>query len=91
MDSNLSRVPPVCPRPRPLIMGTTSPPAAASGANTSEVLSPTPPVECLSTFLPGISERSNISPECNIEFVRAVVSARVMPRITTAISQADAW
>ena len=49
IDSSLSRVPPVCPRPRPDIMGTATPRQATNGANTSDTLSPTPPVECLST------------------------------------------
>ena len=49
IDSSLSRVPPVCPRPRPDSIGTTAPQLATSGASTSETLSPTPPVECLST------------------------------------------
>ena len=51
MASSLSSVPPVWPRPRPLIIGNgRAPPAATIGARMSEVLSPTPPVECLSTF-----------------------------------------
>ena len=49
IDSSLSRVPPVCPRPRPDSIGTTAPQLATSGASTSDTLSPTPPVECLST------------------------------------------
>ena len=53
MDSSLSSVPPVWPSPRPDIIGTTTPAAAASGATMRLVLSPTPPVECLSTFTPG--------------------------------------
>src|SRR5436309_5066610 len=48
--SSLSSVPPVWPRPRPLIIGTVRPPAATMGARIREVLSPMPPVECLSTF-----------------------------------------
>ena len=57
IDSSLSSVPPVWPRPRPDIIGTTTPQAAASGASTSDVLSPTPPVVCLSTLRPGKSPR----------------------------------
>ncbi len=49
MDSSLSRVPPVCPRPRPDSCGTATPKDATSGASGSVILSPTPPVECLST------------------------------------------
>ena len=54
IDSSLSSVPPVWPSARPEIIGTTTPAAAASGAAIRLVLSPTPPVECLSTFRPGI-------------------------------------
>ena len=50
--SSLSMVPPVCPSPRPLIFATEMPQAATMGASASEVLSPTPPVLCLSTFTP---------------------------------------
>jgi hypothetical protein len=65
IDSSLSSVPPVCPSPRPDIIGTTPPHAATSGAMTIEVLSPTPPVLCLSTFTPGMSERSTREPEAH--------------------------
>ena len=58
IDSSLSSVPPVWPRPRPDIIGIGTPHSAASGASTSDVLSPTPPVLCLSTFGPGRSDRS---------------------------------
>ena len=50
IDSSLSSVPPVCPKPRPDIIGTLTPQAATSGARQRLTLSPTPPVECLSTF-----------------------------------------
>ena len=63
IDSSLSSVPPVWPSPRPEIIGTQTPAAAASGAISRDVLSPTPPVECLSAFGLGISEKSRISPE----------------------------
>ena len=65
MDSSLSSVPPVWPSARPEIMGTMTPAAAASGAAIRLVLSPTPPVECLSTLTPGMEERSTISPDCS--------------------------
>ena len=52
--SSLSSVPPVWPRPRPDIFGTTTPQAAASGARTIDTLSPTPPVLCLPTLMPGM-------------------------------------
>ena len=48
MDSSLSSVPPVCPSPRPESCGTAAPHAATSGVSGSVILSPTPPVECLS-------------------------------------------
>jgi hypothetical protein len=48
IDSSLSSVPPVMPRPRPETMGTATPQQAARGARMSETLSPMPPVECLS-------------------------------------------
>ncbi len=91
MDSSLSSVPPVWPRPRPDIIGTGTPQAAASGARISDVLSPTPPVLCLSTFTPGRSRRSTRRPECTIASVSHAVSSGVMPRRRMAISSADAW
>ena len=91
MDSSLSSVPPVWPRPRPDIFGMITPQAAASGARTIDTLSPTPPVLCLPTFTPGISERSTRLPEFTIESVSHDVSSMVMPRSTMAISSADAW
>ena len=51
------------PSPRPDIIGTTTPHAAASGARMSDVLSPTPPVLCLSTFGPGTSAHRYRVPE----------------------------
>jgi hypothetical protein len=49
MDSSLSSVPPVNSSPRPESIGIFKPHAARAGVNGSEVLSPTPPVLCLST------------------------------------------
>ncbi len=91
MASSLSSVPPVCPSPRPDIIGTSAPQAAASGARMSDVLSPTPPVLCLSTGVPGRSGYSMRTPERTIASVSAAVSSADMPRITTAISSAAAW
>ena len=51
------------PRPRPDSCGTATPHAATSGARMSETLSPTPPVECLSTFGRRQADRSSRSPE----------------------------
>src|SRR5947199_5640313 len=67
IDSSLSSVPPVWPRPRPLIIGTISPPAAATGASTREVLSPTPPVECLSIFFAENSEELSTPPQARLQ------------------------
>ena len=88
MDSSLSRVPPVCPSPRPLILATGTPQAATSGARISVVVSPTPPVECLSTFTPGMRERSAISPEWAMARVSSLVSSGVMPLRRMAMSSA---
>ena len=76
---------------RPLSFGTLTPQAAASGAATSVTLSPTPPVECLSTLIPWIALRSSTSPLETIACVSASVSAAVMPRMQTAINQAAIW
>ena len=48
--SSLSMVPPVCPSPLPLILATEMPHAATIGVSASDVLSPTPPVLCLSIW-----------------------------------------
>ena len=88
MDSSLSSVPPVCPSARPVIMGTVTPHAAAIGATIMEVLSPTPPVLCLSIFCALIDERSRPLPESRISRVNASVSSIVMPFKYTAISHA---
>ncbi len=91
MDSSLSMVPPVCPRPRPDILATGMPAAATMGARAMEVLSPTPPVLCLSTFMPGISDRSSCSPDSLMHWVSITVSSSVIPRMKTAIKKAAAW
>jgi hypothetical protein len=70
-------------------MGTTAPAAAARGAATRLVLSPTPPVECLSTFTPGTPERSTHSPEAIIRSVIALTSRSLMPEKTVAMRNAD--
>ena len=89
MASSLSSVPPVCPRPRPDIIGTITPHAAANGPRISEVLSPTPPVLCLSTFTPAKFDKSTRTPESVIARVRFAVSRSVIPRMQIAISKAD--
>ena len=91
MLSSLSRVPPVKPRPRPLILATLTPHAASSGTSTRLVVSPTPPVECLSTFTPEMGDRSSMSPDCAISMVRSTVSRALMPFMAMAISMAEIW
>ena len=78
--SNLSMVPPVCPNPLPLIFATGMPQAATMGVSARDVLSPTPPVECLSTFIPFMPDKSRHSPLFSMARVRARVSSSVMPR-----------
>jgi hypothetical protein len=70
IDSSLSNVPPLKPKPRPDIFPTAKPQAATKGPITMVVLSPTPPVECLSTAIGTTSERSSISPEWAIARVK---------------------
>src|ERR1700759_3826285 len=88
-----SRVPPVCPRPRPDIIGTAAPQAATIGANSRLTLSPTPPVECLSSTGPlrSASCHESTSPECVIAPVRATRSGGVMPRRKIAMANAPTW
>ena len=90
MASSLSSVPPVWPRPRPEIIGTAPPQAATIGASSRLTLSPTPPVECLSSAGPGrpASDQSSTSPESRIAPVSAMRSAGVMPRSTIAMASA---
>ena len=80
MDSSLSRVPPVWPSPRPDSCGTAAPQAATSGARISETLSPTPPVECLSTVGRVRLPRSSRSPESTIAEVQLRSSGSSRPR-----------
>ena len=61
------------------------------GRRAREVLSPTPPVECLSALTPEMDERSSVSPLCIMARVRSSVSRLVIPRQTMAISRAEAW
>ena len=62
-------------------MPTGAPHALTIGATTSVVLSPTPPVECLSTVVPETAVlRSSLSPESVMASVRSVVSREFMPR-----------
>ncbi len=79
IDSSLSSVPPVWPRPRPDSCGTAAPHAATSGARIRLTLSPTPPVECLSTVGRGTADRSRRSPEAIIAAVQVRSSAPSSP------------
>ncbi len=88
IDSSLSIVPPENPSPRPDILATGTPAAATSGATTSVVLSPTPPVECLSATNRPTPDRSSRLPELTIAMVRSAVSRADIPLKYTAISHA---
>ena len=69
------------PSPRPLIFPTGTPQAATIGPTAIVVLSPTPPVECLSTtFRPSARAEVERAPLAIIASVSAYVSAAVMPR-----------
>ena len=57
----------------------------------SETLSPTPPVECLSTFGRVISGNSMIFPERIIASVNQPVSSGVIPLSKIAINKALDW
>ncbi len=52
------------------------------------ILSPTPPVECLSTVGFPSCEKSSVSPLAIIASVRSRISARSMPRSRIAIASA---
>ena len=72
IDSSLSSVPPVWPSPRPLSFANGTPHAATIGPTAIDVLSPTPPVECLSTTLrPSAECRSIVAPVSIIASVSA--------------------
>ena len=89
IDSSLSRVPPVCPSPRPDTIGTATPRADTSGASTSDTLSPTPPVECLSIRGLLTDDKSKRAPEFSIASVSAAVSRRSSPLRKHAMRNAD--
>ncbi len=89
IDSSLSSVPPVWPSPRPESWGTATPQAATSGARGSVILSPTPPVECLSAVGRESPEKSSRSPLAIIAAVHLEISGRLMPLSRIAIASAD--
>ena len=55
-----------------------------------ETLSPTPPVECLSTVGRVMADRSRRSPESIIAWVHTASSSGAMPRQKMAIARAEA-
>ena len=85
----MSMVPPVNARPRPDTLGTANPHAAAKGTTTSEVLSPTPPVLCLSTAGADRDSHDNVVPLATNALVSADASVWSIPLRQTAISHAD--
>gem|GEM_PF-3303767 len=91
IDSSLSSVPPVWPRPRPDTIGTHTPQAATAGASGIEILSPTPPVECLSILGRAIRDRSSTSPERVIASAQVASSRSSRPLKKIAISIAAIW
>jgi hypothetical protein len=76
---------------RPEIIGTIPPQAATIGASISETLSPTPPVECLSSTGPLAPGQSMTVPESRIASVKATASSGCMPRKNTAMANAATW
>ncbi len=86
--SSLSRVPPVWPNPRPDNCGTAAPQAATIGASGSVIMSPTPPVECLSTTGRRSAAKSIRSPVAIIAAVQVLSSAASRPRKTIAMASA---
>jgi len=91
MDSSLSSVPPVWPSPRPDIFPNTAPHAATKGASTSVTLSPTPPLECLSSTGRRSTLRSSVFPLSTSARASSRVSVSLRPRRTIAMSSALAW
>ncbi len=89
MDSNLSNVPPVWPKPRPEIIGTNAPQAAKAGANNRLTQSPTPPVECLSKIGPSSFHDITV-PLSRIAIVSATRPTSPRPFRQTAIANAPA-
>ena len=65
--------------------------AFIAGASGIEILSPTPPVECLSIFGRAICDRSITSPERVIASAHVASSRPSSPRRNTAISIAACW
>src|SRR3954469_6891811 len=87
MESSLSSVPPVWPSPRPEIIGTAAPQEASTGARMSDTLSPTPPVECLSSTGRSRSHSRTV-PESRMARVRATRSSALIPRRNSTMASA---
>ena len=79
----------MCPRPRPESWGTATSKTATRGASGKVILSPTPPVECLSEVGRLSEEKSIRSPLAIIAAVHREISARVMPLRRMAIARED--
>ena len=78
IDSSLSMVPPVWANPLPASIGTVAPHARSAGARIMLILSPTPPVECLST---AVGFRGSDSPLSSMDVVKWYVSSEFSPLI----------
>jgi hypothetical protein len=81
-------VPPVCPSPRPDSCGTAAPHAATAGASGNVILSPTPPVECLSVVGRPTPDQSSRTPVATIAAVHRATSARSIPLSRMAMASA---
>ena len=68
---------------------TATPQAATSGASGNVILSPTPPVECLSAVGHDSVEKSIRSPLSIMACVHRAISSRSMPLSRIAIARAD--
>ncbi len=77
------------PRPRPESWGTAAPQAATRGARGRVILSPTPPVECLSVVGRVRAEKSMRSPEAIMAAVQRAISVRFMPLRKMAMASDD--
>lgn len=73
----------------PTACGTATSNTATSGASGSVILSPTPPVECLSGQGRDSDEKSSRSPLAIIAAVQRAISARSMPLSRIAIASDD--
>ena len=91
MLSSLSIVPPVIPNPLPLILAIFMPNDAHIGPIIIVVVSPIPPVECLSTKFSIFSPKWSSSPLFKNISVKARVSVKFIPLITIAIKRALIW